>query len=123
MAGPLLVAIVDASAEMHVAIATVVGGQADLRIVEHARSLPELWGTKPDAIDVVVADLRACVGHPLALGELRRQYPGLRVIITSANDGAEYKEAIERLAADGWVKTTELADTLVSALRRLPRTP
>lgn len=121
MARPLLVAIVDASAEMHVAIATVLGGEADLRIVEHARSLPELLAARCDAIDVVVADLRACVGHPLALAELRRQYPGLRLIITSANDGAEYRDAIDRLAADGWVKTTELAGELVNALRRLPR--
>jgi DNA-binding NarL/FixJ family response regulator len=121
MSEPLLVAIVDASAEMHVAIATVLTGQADLRIVEHTRSLPELCGAKPDAMDVVVADLRACVGHPLALAELRHLYPGLRLLITSASDSAEYREAIGRLAADGWVKTTDLADALVSALRRLPR--
>jgi DNA-binding NarL/FixJ family response regulator len=121
MSGLLRVAIVDASAEMHVAIATVLGGQADLRIVEHARSLPELCDAKPEAMDVVVADLRACIGYSFHLAELRRDYPGLRLLITLGNDGAEYQDAIERLAADGWVKKTELADALLSALRRLPR--
>lgn len=120
MAEPLLVAIVDASPEMHLAIASVLGGTPDLRIVEHVRSLPELWLARPDAIEVLVADLRACVGQPLALAQLRRQYPGLRLVVTTANHGAEYKDAVERLAADGWVEKTELADVLVTTLRRLP---
>ncbi len=120
MVKPLLVAIVDASAEMHLAIASVLGGEPDLRIVGHVRSLPELWMAKPDAMEVVVADLRACIGQPLALAQLRCQYPGLRLVVTTANHGTEYRNAIERLAADGWVQKTELADMLVSTLRRLP---
>ena len=120
MAEPLLVAIVDASPEMHLAIASVLGGAPDLRIVEHVRSLPELWLARPDAIGVVVADLRACVGQPLALAELRRQYPGLRLVVTIPNHGAEYTDAVGRMAADGFVQKTDLADVLVSTLRRLP---
>lgn len=120
MAEPLLVAIVEPSPEIHLAIASVLGGTADLRIVEHVRSLPELWLAKPHAIDAVVADLRACVDQPLALAELRRQYPGLRLVVTTPNHGAEYKDAVERMAADGFVQKTDLADVLVSTLRRLP---
>jgi DNA-binding NarL/FixJ family response regulator len=120
MPEPLLVAIVEPSPEMHLAIASVLGGTADLRIVEHVRSLPELWSAKPDAIDVVVADLRACVAQPLALAQLRGQYPGLRLVVTTANHGTEYEDAVERLAADGWVEKTELADMLVTTLQRLP---
>jgi len=120
MTEPLLVAIVEPSPEMHLAIASVLGGTADVHIVEHVRSLPELWLAKPDAIDVVVADLRACVGQPLALAQLRRQYPGLRLVVTTPNHGIEYQDAVERLAADGFVQKTELADGLVNTLRRLP---
>ena len=119
MADPLLVAIVEPHPEMHTAIASVLGGAADVRIVEHARSLPELWSAEPDAVDVLVADLRACVGQPAALARLRERYPGLRLLVTTTDHGTEYRDAVERLAADGLVSKTELADVLLSALRRL----
>lgn len=120
MAEPLRVVIVDAFPEMHLAIASVLGGTADLRIVEHVRSLSELWSVKPAAIDVVVADLRVCVAQPLTLAQLRGQYPGLRLVVTTANHGTEYQDAVECLAVDGFVQKTELADVLVTTLRRLP---
>ncbi len=123
MTEPLRVAIVEASPEMHLAIAAVLEGATDLRIVEHARSLLELWAAGPKDIDVVVADLRTCIGSGSALGRLRARYPGLRLVITTENGGPDYEDAVARLAADGCVQKTRLAGHLLSTLRHVPHEP
>ncbi len=115
------VAIVETSPEMHLAIAALLEGAADLRIVEHARSLPALSTAGPQVIDVLVADLRAVNSSPLALGRLRERHPGLRLVVTTENGGPDYQNAVARLAADGWVQKSRLAGLLVRTLRRLPR--
>ncbi len=120
MAEPMRVAIIETSPEMHLAIAALLEGAVDLRIVGHARSLPELWTASPEDVDVLVADLRACRGSGAALERLRNLYPGLRLVVTTENGGPDYEDAIARLAADGWVQKSRLAGHLVSTLRRLP---
>jgi DNA-binding NarL/FixJ family response regulator len=121
VADPLRIVVVETWPEMHAAIAAVLEGAPDLQIVKHARSLRELSAAAPEAIDVVVADLVACVGSAPALAQLRQRYPGMRLVVSTVQDGPEYREAIARVAADAWVHKPHLADHLVDALRRLPR--
>ena len=97
---PMRVAIVETSPAMHLAIAAVLEGAVDVRIVEHARSLPELWTAGPEILDVLVADLRACHGSRAALGQLRERYPGLRLVVTTETAGPT-----TRMPWPGWPQT------------------
>lgn len=99
-AEPPCVAIVENSPEVHLAIAGLLENAADLCIVVHARSLVELAAADPSHLDVLVADLRTCMGSSTLLERLRERYPGLRLIVTTMNGGREYEEAIGRLSPD-----------------------
>ena len=118
---PLRVAIVESLPEVHVAVAGLLENAPDLCVVGHARSLDELTTADPSNLDVLVADLRTCIASPAALVWLRERYPGLRLIVTTMNDGREYQEAIARLSPDAWLAKPDLGGQLISLLRAVRR--
>ncbi|MGQ0550052.1 MAG: hypothetical protein ACT4PY_10350 [Armatimonadota bacterium] len=118
-AEPLRVAIVESLPEVHLAVAGLLEHEADMCVVGHARSLAELVAADPLALDVLVADLRTCIGSPAALERLRERYPGLRLIVTMMNGGREYEKAIARLSPDAWLPKSDLGGRLTSTLRSL----
>ncbi|MBI3997720.1 MAG: hypothetical protein HY355_01715 [Armatimonadetes bacterium] len=121
MPAPLRIAVVDPSPEIHTAIASLMDDVPDMIIVRHARSLPELVQLLGEC-DILVADLRACLGADRAvLREIRTRCPHLRLIVTVFDEGREYEEAITGLTADAWVPKAKLAAELLAALRRLVR--
>lgn len=115
----LRVAIVEALPEVHLAVAGLLENAGDLCIVGHARSLDELVTADPAGLDVLVADLRMCIASPAALEQLRKRCPGLRLIVTTTNDGREYEEAVARLSPEAWVTKQDLGSRLVSMLRAM----
>lgn len=115
----LRVAIVENSPEVHLAIMGLLESAADLCIVVHAGSLVELAAADRPHFDVLIADLRICMGSATSLKRLRERYPALRLIVTTMNGGREYQEAIGRLSPDAWLPKPDLGRLLISTLRSL----
>jgi len=116
-AEPMRVAIVETSPKMHMAVAGLLENADDLCVVGYARSLDELVAADPSDLDVLVADLRACIASPAALEWLREHYPGLHLIVTTMNGGREYEEAIARFSPAAWLVKSDLGHRLISVLR------
>ena len=120
MAGKIRVAIVEASPDIHVAIASLLADEADVEVVRHARTLAELADLCNNGMDVLVADLRGLAGpEHEALRDFRRRCPHVRVVVTTSGEEREYGDAAARLLADMWVPKTKLAGELLHALRRM----
>lgn len=114
----LRVAIVDPSHEVRDAIALLIDGQAE--IVARVASLRELSSLEHAPLDVVIADFGACSGTRRAdLAGLRRRFPHLRLILTTAEDEREYEDAAASLNADGWVPKRRLGRDLPGVLSRI----
>jgi DNA-binding NarL/FixJ family response regulator len=108
------VAIVDRSAAVRAAI------EGDLELVGEAGSLSQLAAASDRPVDIVVADLRTCVGAERgSLDALRRRHPHLRLLVTTPDEEREYRTAAATVAADSWLPKTHLAGELVRALRRM----
>ncbi|MDR7554592.1 MAG: hypothetical protein QN157_03200 [Armatimonadota bacterium] len=119
MTDALRVAIVDPLPEIHAAIADLLCGVAGIRIVGHARSLREYASSADEPADVLVVDLRTCLGpERTVLDRLRAQH-GFRVVVTTSDTEPHYGEAALRLQADAWVPKARLAVDLVRTLRGL----
>lgn len=118
--GKIRIAVVDTSPEIHAAIASLMEGESGVEIVRRACSLGEFADLTDRSVNVVVAELRTCIGEDRgALEALRERCPKVRLIITTSNEGREYEDAARRLDADGWVPKTRLAHDLLMTLRRI----
>lgn len=114
------VAIVDRSAEVRAAIAALLRDESDLELVGEAGSLSQLAAASDRPVDVVVADLRTCVGTEREpLDALRRRHPHVRLLVTTPDEEREYRTAAAAVAADSWLPKTHLAGELVPTLRRI----
>jgi DNA-binding NarL/FixJ family response regulator len=114
----LRVAIVDPSQEVRDAIASLIDGQAE--IVARVATLRELSCLRHARVDVVIADFGTCSGsHRIDLVGLRRRFPHLRLILTTAEDEREYRDAAASLNADGWVPKRRLGRDLQGVLSRI----
>lgn len=120
MSRRIRVAILEASAEVHVAIAALLAAEPDVDVVRNARTAAELAGLYDAGVDVLIADL-GVLGR--SDGELlqgfRSRCPHVRVVVTSSGEEGEYRDAAARLPADVWVPKTRLAGELLAALRRI----
>jgi DNA-binding NarL/FixJ family response regulator len=119
MTDALRVAIIDPLPEIHAAIADLLCGVAGIRIVGHARSLREYANGADEPADVLVIDLRTCLGPERTLLDSLRAREGLRVVVTTSDAEPHYGEAALRLHADAWVPKARLAVELVRTLRGL----
>jgi len=98
-------------------IAELLGAEADLEIVGEAASVAEALtrAAQVDA-DVAVLDVRMPDGDGIALcRELRSQWPGLRCLVLTADDGSK-ADAITA-GASGFVLKQVVGMTLVDAVR------
>lgn len=110
------VAVVDRSAEVREAVAALLRGRVQ---VVQARTLAELVNLGA-SVDVVVADFGSCAGPCRGtLEELRKRWPGLRVVVATPGDEGEYAKAAQSLAADGWIPKPRLGLVLPQILERL----
>jgi DNA-binding response OmpR family regulator len=72
--------------------------------------------------DVVVVDLHLPgVDGLQILGQLRRRWPALPVIVMTAFGGADVEERVRRLGATGYFDKPFRLEHLVSAIRLLDR--
>jgi DNA-binding NarL/FixJ family response regulator len=118
MTHALRVAIIDPLPEIHAAVADLLGDVAGLRIVGHARSLEEYARTAEEPADVLVVDLKACLGAQRGLLDRLRTREAPRVIVTTSGAEPRYEEAALRLRADAWLPKERMAFELVQTLRR-----
>ncbi len=120
MTGKIRVAIVEASPDIHVAIASLLADATDVEVVRHARTLAEFADLYNGGVDVLIADLRGLTGpDDDALQEFRQRCPRGRVVVTTSGDERAYADAVAKLHADAWVPKTKLAGELLHALRRV----
>ena len=120
MSRRIRVAILEASAEVHVAIAALPAAEPDVDVVRPARTAAELAGLCDAGVDVLIADLGILGrsdGEPLQM--FRSRCPHVRVVLTTSGEEGEYRDAAARLAADVWLPKTRLAGELLEALRRI----
>jgi len=120
MSRRIRVAILEASAEVHVAIAALLAAEPDVDVVRPARTAAELAGLCDAGVDVLIADLGILGrsdGEPLQM--FRSRCPHVRVVLTTSGEEGEYRDAAARLAADVWLPKTRLAGELLEALRRI----
>jgi DNA-binding NarL/FixJ family response regulator len=118
MSERLRIAIVDASAQVRDAIASLIDEQAE--VVARVGSLRELSGLQGADADVVIAEFGACSGARRAdLEQIRRRCPHMRFILTTVEEEQEYEDAAASLSADGWVPKSRLGRDLAEVLRRI----
>lgn len=109
------VAVVDQSAAVREAVATLLRGRAD---VVEASSLAELRNLQ-EPLDVIVVEFAGCTGaFREHLCELRERWPQVRVVVASPGDEGEYAVVAERLAAH-WIPKPRLGLALLQLLERL----
>jgi DNA-binding NarL/FixJ family response regulator len=120
MSGPIRIAILEGSPDVHVAMASLLAAEPDVQVVQHARTVAECTSLDDAAVDVLIVDLRVLgASDGRWLRALRQRYPRIRVVLTSSEDDEEYRIAAARLPADAWVSKTRLAGELLTVLRRL----
>ncbi|MDR7485477.1 MAG: hypothetical protein QN187_09125 [Armatimonadota bacterium] len=111
-------AIIDPLPEIHAAVAELLGDVAGVRVVGHARSLREYAASAEEPADVLVIDLKTCLGAERGLLERLRDQHRPRVVVTTSEAEPHYGEAALRLRADAWLPKGRLAFDLVRTLRR-----
>jgi DNA-binding NarL/FixJ family response regulator len=68
--------------------------------------------------DVALMDLNMPVmGGLEATAEIKRRYPGVRVVILTMHEGQEYSDAILEAGADGYVQKDASSSELCAAIR------
>lgn len=101
-------------------IKKIVRPCADLKVVGEAADLAQAVAlvaqVRPDVVvlDITLPDYDGLEG----LGELRRHFPGLRVVMLSMHPEERYAVAALRAGALGYVSKAAAAEELVDAVRR-----
>ena len=115
------VVLVDDSARCRSALAGFLGSHSHIRIAGQANNGPQGFALaawlQPD---FVITDLRMPGLDGLQLVQLlRREYPGIRSIITSAHDGPALRAECRRHGADAFITKQRLPEELPPLLTRL----
>jgi len=113
--------IVDDHALVRRGLASLIETQADLVICAEAETrqagLEAIDAWKPD---LVIADLSLRDSDGLEMiKDIKRRFPGLRVLALSMHDEATYAERALRAGASGYVTKQDLDGTVLTAIRRL----
>ena len=113
--------IVDDHALVRRGLASLIETQVDLVICAEAETrqagLEAIDAWKPD---LVIADLSLRDSDGLEMiKDIKRRFPGLRVLALSMHDEATYAERALRAGAGGYVTKQDLDGTVLTAIRRL----
>lgn len=122
-AGKARVLLVDDHPMIRSAIQVLVDKQEDLEVcgeaVDPAETLQQIESARPD---LILLDLVLKQGHGLELiGEIRRRYPGVKIIVFSGQEERHFAERCLRAGAMGFVHKQEPNRELLEAIRRVLR--
>jgi DNA-binding NarL/FixJ family response regulator len=113
------VGIVDDHPVVRDGTAALLDRQDGIEVVGTAGGLDEAAALlAPDAVDVVLLDIRLGADSGLTLLERRSDAGGPAIVILSAYDYPQYAEAALRLGAAGFVLKTAPVRDLVDAIKR-----
>ena len=115
------VVLVDNSARGRMALADFLGGNARVRITGQANNGPQGF-TLASRLqpDLLITDLSLPGLDGLELVQrLHREYPGMRLVVTSAHDGPTLEAVSRRHGADAFITKQRLPEELPPLLTRL----
>ncbi|MFG0284656.1 MAG: response regulator [Phycisphaerales bacterium JB039] len=96
--------------------------EPDLEVVAEAADVAEGLRKAADAPDLAIVDISLGHGSGLDLiKQLRAQHPDIKILVLSVHDEALYAERALRAGAQGYLRKSEPADTLIAAIRSVLR--
>jgi DNA-binding NarL/FixJ family response regulator len=102
-------------------LAQLINQQADLVVCAKAGNAKQaLEAVKKQHIDLAIVDmlLKNTTGIQVTK-DIRLRYPGLRVLILSMSDEPYYIKHAFQAGAQGYITKDEVADEIISAIRRV----
>jgi two-component system invasion response regulator UvrY len=117
------VLITDDHAIVRDGLRQIVGETSDITVVAEASTAAEtLDMVRTKTIDVIVLDLNLPDRHGIdVLGQLRRSYPQIPVLILSVNREAAYAVRLLKAGAAGYIGKDSAREQLVDGIRRVAR--
>jgi len=113
--------IVDDHPVVRLGIKQLISEEADLDVVEDAEGPQDaMRKLAAGGIDMTIVDLSLTTGSGLELvGEIKRSYPDMPVLVLSMHDESLYAERALRSGASGYVMKQAGTETLIKAVRRV----
>lgn len=101
---------------------SLLQGESNFQIVAEAKNGLEVMGALEDGLqaDILLTDMNMPVMSGMELlEEVKKQYPGLRVIILSALDNEKYVFQSFKAGALGYILKSTSADELIFAIKHI----
>jgi DNA-binding NarL/FixJ family response regulator len=113
--------IVDDHPVVRLGITQLISEEPDLQVIADAEGPQEaMKRLAEDSIEMTIVDLSLEGGSGLELvGEIKRQYPDMPVLVLSMHDESLYAERALRAGASGYVMKQAGTETLIKAIRRV----
>lgn len=113
--------IVDDHPVVRLGISQLISEEPDLMVTADAESSQEgMRRLAEGGLDMTIVDLSLESGSGLELiGEIKRQYPEMPVLVLSMHDESLYAERALRAGASGYVMKQAGTETLIKAIRRV----
>jgi DNA-binding NarL/FixJ family response regulator len=120
-APPHRLLLVDDHAVVRHGIAMMLSGEKDLVVAAEAGTIAEaLAAIDQDPPDLMVVDITLKEGSGLTLvQEARKRRPGLKALVLSMHDEAEYAEKALRAGALGYVMKEHADEVIIDAIRHV----
>lgn len=115
--------LVDADPGVLEALADLFEGEADLRVVGRAHTVPEaLTAVECCRPDVVLVDLSMIRDHgPAVVRALRHRIPEPAVVVLSAVEDDLVRSAVRGAGATGWIAKETSRSGILDEVRRIGR--
>lgn len=113
--------IVDDHPVVRLGIKQLISEEVDLNVIADAEGpLEAMRRLSEGDIDMTIVDLSLKSGSGLELvGEIKRMYPDMPVLVLSMHDESLYAERALRSGASGYVMKQAGTETLIKAIRRV----
>lgn len=121
MADKARILIVDDHPVVRLGISQLISENPDLKVTEEAENAQQaMKKLSAGGIDMTIVDLSLESGSGLELiGEIKRHYPNMPVLVLSMHDESLYTERALRAGASGYVMKQAGTEMLITAIQRV----